>query len=76
MSGDGIVQHVKGYHISTELFNCKVYVRDFAGVKVQCMQNYVEPSLFKNSDHIVFYVGTNDLASRNSAEESANSIVK
>ena len=30
---DSIIKHVKGYNIVTLLENCKVYVKDFSGVR-------------------------------------------
>ena len=53
--------------------NCKVYVKDFPGARVRCMQDYVRPTLKENPDHIIIHVGTNDLASNTSAEKVTES---
>ena len=73
--GDSIIKHVKGYTISSSLDNCKVYVKDFPGARVRCMQDYVRPTLRENPDHIIIHIGTNDLASNTPAEKVAESII-
>ena len=60
--GDSIIKYVKGYTISNSLDNCKVYVKYFPGARVRCMQDYVRPTLKENPDHVIVYIGTNDLA--------------
>ena len=72
--GDSIIKYVKGYTISSSLDNCKVYVKDFPGARVRCMQDYVRPTLRKNPDHVI-HIGTNDLASNTPAEKVAESII-
>ena len=67
--------HVKGYTTSSSLDNCKVYVKDFPGARVRCMQDYVRQTLRENPDHIIIHIGTNDLASNTSAEKIAESII-
>ena len=72
---DSIIKHVKGYTISSSLDNYKVYVKDFPGARVRCMQDYVRPALRENPDHIIIHVGTNDLASNTPAKKVAESIL-
>ena len=69
--GDSIIKHFKGYTISSSLDNCKVYVKDFRGARVLCMQDYVRPTLRENPGHIIVHIGTNDLASNTPAEKVA-----
>ena len=69
------MKHIKGYIISTSLDNCKVYVKDFPGARVRCMQDYIRPTLKENPDHIVIHVGTNNLALNTPAEKVAESII-
>ena len=59
--GDSIIKHVKRYSLSKSLDNCKVYVKDFPGARVRCMQDYVRPTIRENPNHIILHVGTNDL---------------
>ena len=73
--GDSIIKHVKGYTISSSLDNSKVYVKDFPGTRVRCIQDYVRSTLRENPDHITIHVGTNDLASNPPAEKVAESIL-
>ena len=73
--GDRIIKHVTGYTISSSLDNCKIYVKDFSEAKVWCMQDYVQPTLRENPDHIIIHVGTNDLASNRPVAKVAESII-
>ena len=73
--GDSIIKYVQGYTISSSLDNCKVYVKDFPGARVRCMQDYVRPTLRENPDHVIIHIGTNDLASNTPAEKVAESII-
>ena len=73
--GDSIVKHVKGYELTQSLENCKVHVKDFPGARVRCTQDYVQPTLRQNPDHITLHVGTNDLATNVPTDKVAESIV-
>ena len=61
--GDGMVKHIQGWDITKKIENKqKVYIRQFAGSKVICMNNYVKPCIPENNpNHIIFHVGTNDI---------------
>ena len=37
--GDGIARHVRGCELSRKVENCKVYVKNFSGAKVMCMED-------------------------------------
>ena len=73
--GDSILKHVQGYEIFKLLENCKTYVKSFSGAKIKDMQDYVKPTLRENPDQIIVHVGTNDLASNKSPEQTAESII-
>ena len=49
--GDSIIKHVKSYSLSKSLDNCKVYVKDFPGVRFRCMKDYVRRTTRENPDH-------------------------
>ena len=53
----------KGWDTTKKLENKhKVYIRQFAGSKITCMNDYVKPCIRENNpDHIIFHVGTNDI---------------
>ena len=61
--GDNIVKHIQGWDITKKLENKhNVYIRQFAGSKVICMNGYVKPCIRENKpDHTIFHVGTNDI---------------
>ena len=45
-----------------------MHVKGFPGARVRCMQDYVQPTLRQNPDHIILHVGTNDLPTDKVAE--------
>ena len=46
--GDSVVKHVEGWKLKNSLGNNhNVYVRNFPGVKVKCMKDYVKPCIRK-----------------------------
>ena len=73
--GDSIIKHVKSYSLSKSLDNCKVYVKDFPGARVRCMQDYVRPPIRENPNHIILHVGTNDLTTNIPPEKVVESII-
>ena len=74
--GDSIVKHLNGWEMTREIKNCKVKVMSFSGATVDCMTDYMKPSLRENPDHFIFHVGTNNLNSNVSARCIAESIVE
>ena len=75
--GDSMVKHIQGWDITNKLENKhKVYIRQFAGSKVTCMNDYVKPCICDNNpDHIIFHVGTNDIPTSKDPLAIAQSIV-
>ena len=73
--GDSTIKHVKSDSISKSPDNCKVYVKDFPGARVRCMQDYVRPTIRENPDHIIVHVGTNDLTTNIPPEKVAESVI-
>ena len=75
--GDSMVKHIQGWEINRKLdYKQNVYVRQFSGVKVNCMSDYVKPCTRENNpDHIIFHVGTNDIPSTKIPEFIARSIL-
>ena len=70
-----MVKNLKGWEMSKKLKNANVYVKYFAGAKVRCLKDHIKPSLREKPYHIVFHVGTNDLASDRPPDLIAKSIV-
>ena len=75
--GDSMVKHLQGWDITKKLENKhKVYIRQFTGSKVTCMNDYVKPCIRENNpDHIIFHVGTNDIPTSKDPLAIAHSIV-
>ena len=72
-----MVKHVQGWDITKKLENKhKVYIRQFAGSKVICMNDYIKLCICDNNpDHIMFHVGTNDIPTWKDPLAIAQSIV-
>ena len=72
-----MVKHIQGWDISSKLHNKhKVYVHSFSSAKVKSMKDYSKPCIKEEKpDHLILHVGTNDLASENTAERIAKPIV-
>ena len=68
--GDSVVKHIKDWDLSAKLdHRHNTYVRNFPGAKVRSMKDYTKLcTREENPDHIILYVGTNDLISDNSPE--------
>ena len=73
--GDSILKYFKSYSLSRSLDNRKVYAKDFPGTRVRCIQDYVRPTIRENLYHIIFNVGTNNLAANILTEKVAESII-
>ena len=73
--GDSILKHVNSYEITKKLDNCKVYVKIFSGEKIKCMEDYAQTTIRTNPDHIVIYLGTNDLSSKKESAGISSAIV-
>ena len=73
--GDSMIKNMKVWDISKKSHNTNVYVWHFLGAEVHCMKDHLKPSLSENPDHLVLYVGINDLDSDWSPDLIAKSIV-
>ena len=58
------------WHSATEI--CKYA---FPGATIQCMADYMKPSIRAKPDHVILHVGTNDLNSNATPNEIAANIV-
>ena len=58
-----------------KLENCKVFVRQYHGATIKCLEDHVKPVLRENLDEIIFYIGTNDLPSGKGKKDIAEAIV-
>ena len=74
--GDGIVKSINGWEISRKLKNCRVKIMSFSGATVQCVNDYVKPSLCDKPTHLILHVRSNDLNCSKTAESIATSIVE
>ena len=55
--------------------DCKIFVNHFSGATTNCMEDYMKPSLRKDSNHIILHEGTNGLILDRTLQEIATSIV-
>ena len=75
--GDSMVKHVEEWKLSKNVDRMhKVYVRNFSSAKLKCMKDYVKLCIRENNpDHVIIYVGTNELDSERQAVMIAKSII-
>ena len=52
-----------------------IYIKSFPGAKIECMTDYVKPSIKYNPDVLLLHCGTNDLRSRKDATDLTNDII-
>ena len=73
--GDSIVKHIRGYELSQRVENCKVFVKNFSGAKVRCMEDYIQHTLRETPSHVILHVGTNDLTTKQDPQQIAEGII-
>ena len=72
---DNILNHLNGYEITKKSNNSIVYLESFSGVRIKCMENYVQPTVKTSPDHIVIHIDTNDLPSKKESAEISSNIM-
>ena len=71
-----MIKHKNGWEITEKLKpECEVFVRTFPGATIQCMTDYMKPSIQANPNHFILHVGTNDLSSNRPPDEIAKTII-
>ena len=73
--GASIAKHIRGYELSQRVENCKVFVKSFSGAKVRCMEDYIQPTLRETLSHVILYVGTNDVTTKQDPQQTAEGII-
>ena len=74
--GDSTIKNIESYKMRQGMTSDeKVYIKSFPGAKVECMTDYIKPTLKFNPDAIILHIGTNDLRSEKSAEDIGNEIL-
>ena len=63
--GDSIVKGLNGWDLSKKNECYKFSVKSFSGAKVECMKDYIKPSLRESPDHFIIHIGTNDVSDQN-----------
>ena len=75
--GDSIAKHIRSYELSQRVENCKVFIKSFFGVKVRCMEDYIQLTLRETPSHVILHlhVSTNDLTTKQDPQQIAESII-
>ena len=74
--GDSMIKEIKAHKMKIDLDpDDRIYIKSFPGATVQCMRDYVKPTLRHNPDLIIVHVGTNDLKSEQTSEEIAVNVL-
>ena len=74
--GDSIVKHGSEYNFSHWLKNSKVDVQNFTVTRIKCMQDYVKLFLRENSQHFLFFICENNLATNKKPKQLTNLIIE
>ena len=75
--GDSLIKDMKTFKMKQGMSKQdKVYIKSFPGATIECMHDYIKPSLKFQPDTILLHCGTNDLRSDKSAEEISESMIK
>ena len=73
---DSMTRGVRGKKLKEYIFNQNVYVKTYGGAKPGDIKYLAIPSLKYRPDHVVVHVGSNDIKTRKSADNIANSVIK
>ena len=74
--GDSLLKDIKVFKMRKDFPNEKIYIKSFPGSTINCMSDYIKPSLKYDPDHIIIHVGTNDLRSEKTAVQIAEDIIQ
>lgn len=72
---DCMIMHLKGYRMSQEVGECKVFLKSFGGVKVWYMKEHMKLIIREKTDHVLLQVRSNALNSDREAELISKSIL-
>ena len=68
-----LIKDMKYYKMKNGLSSKdRVYIKSFPGANIECMENYVKPSIKYNPDVFLLHCGTNDLRSEKNVTEIAS----
>ena len=73
--GDSLIKNMKGWELNKKLKNDIAVVKSFPGATIECMKDYIQPTLRKNPDRIIIHIGTNDLKSEITASKLSKNII-
>ena len=69
------MKHIRRCELSQRVENCKDFVKSFSGAKVECMEDYIQPTLRETPSHVILHVRTNDVTTKQDPPEIAESII-
>ena len=56
--GDSMLKHLNGWEMSKKVTSyCKIFVEHFSDATINCMDDYMKPSLRKDPNHTILHVG-------------------
>ena len=74
--GDSIIKEIKPHKMKFDLEpDDKIYIKSFPGATVECMKDYVKPTLRHNPDLIIVHAGTNNLRTEQTSEQIAEQLL-
>ena len=73
--GDSILKDIKPFKMRQSLKNQRIYIKSFPGSTIDCMKDYIKPSLKYDPDAIIIHIGTNDLRTEKEPTQIADEII-
>ena len=64
-----MVKDLNAWEMSRKNDFCKFSVRSFSEAKVQCIKDYIKPSLRESAKNLIIHVGTKDVSDQNKSPE-------
>ena len=74
--GDSLLKDIKPFKMRKALPNERIYVKSFPGSTIECMKDYIKPSLKYDPEQILIHIGTNDLRREKEPNEIAEEIIQ
>ena len=69
-----MLKHLNGGEMSNKS-DCKIFVKHFSGAPTNFMEDYMKPSVRKDPNHVILYVGRNNLIVDRTSQGIGTSIV-
>ena len=74
--GDSILKDIKPFKMRKALPKERIFIKSFPGSTIECMHDYIKPSLKYDPEQIIIHIETNDLRREKEPNEIAEEILQ